>query len=126
MNLIKLTDTIWINPDHIECITNVNGQTSICMVGSEEGIACPNKSIESIVAALEQRTFVAKNPIPMWIEALAERNDATNAEVLKNALIQIKVINDARPHDSSGYEINDIIEAAFAHDDLHKQTEEMK
>ena len=33
---------------------------------------------------------------------------------MRKALVKIKDINDRRPHDAAGYEINDIIDAALA------------
>lgn len=37
-----------------------------------------------------------------------------NAAALREALLSIKELNDRRPHDAAGYEINDIIEEALA------------
>ena len=37
-----------------------------------------------------------------------------NEQACRKALERVKVINDSRPHDGPGYEINDIIEEALA------------
>ncbi len=42
---------------------------------------------------------------------------------LRKALVAIKEINDKRPHDAAGYEINDIIEGAM-HGDCEKCCED--
>lgn len=40
--------------------------------------------------------------------------EANNSAKLREALRAVKDINDGRPHDAHGYEINDIIEEALA------------
>ena len=40
--------------------------------------------------------------------------EANSNEAIREALVKIKDINDRRPHDAAGYEINDIIDAALA------------
>jgi len=48
-------------------------------------------------------------------EATAEKSSAVgNAAAMREAILAIKDINDRRPHDADGYEINDIINAALS------------
>lgn len=48
-------------------------------------------------------------------EATAEKSSAVgNAAAMREAILAIKDINDRRPHDADGYEINDIINASLS------------
>ncbi len=47
-------------------------------------------------------------------EASEWRKRTGNAAAMREAILAIKSVNDGRPHDAAGYEINDIIEEALA------------
>lgn len=48
--------------------------------------------------------------LPKWEEEI--RNAGSTEACLREAIRQIKGLNDMRPHDGLGYEINDVIEVA--------------
>ena len=54
-----------------------------------------------------------------WEEAI--RNAGSTEDSLREAIRQIKHLNNMRPHDSLGYEINDVIEVAESLDQKGKK-----
>lgn len=48
------------------------------------------------------------------VEELRKNAAPGNASAMRDAILAIKSVNDRRPHDAAGYEINDIIEEALA------------
>lgn len=121
MNLVKFGNIV-VNSEYVASIAEHKGSTLIFTIGSEEPYVVA-EPLETIVEKLETKQWHIHNPIPKWIEALAEKTDATDADILKNALLQIREINSIRPHDGYGYEVNDIIEAALAYEKMDKKGE---
>ena len=66
-------------------------------------------------AAKDARNRVAVRLREEYAEKCREcKAKSGNAAAMREAIMAIKSVNDGRPHDAAGYEINDIIEEALA------------